>query len=178
MSLFGDSPPGRSRSSLFADPGFDDSAPSTWPSRRPASVEVVRTLLTSENADLPNIYTFFYDSFATQFRSGDGMGVSADGVRRLLDESEVDDENMERIWSIVMKGGKESIGRDEFNVLLAFVGLAQEGDEVTIDGVDDRRKGELPLLPLFLISGFPPADVCRLANPDALWVSLSPHASY
>jgi sorting nexin-8 len=88
------------------------------------------------------------------------MGVSADGIRRLLDESGVGEESRGKVWSIVMKGGKESVSREEFNVLLALVGLAQEGDEVTIDGVDDRRRGELFLfLPFFIYFNSPSADV-------------------
>jgi sorting nexin-8 len=37
------------------------------------------------------------------------------------------------------------LGRGEFSVLLALVGLAQEGEDLTFDAVDDRRKSELAL---------------------------------
>ncbi|CAZ85347.1 unnamed protein product [Tuber melanosporum] len=162
MSLFGDSPPGRSRSSLFADeefesaPGslFDDSGAGAWNSaglptaRRGAPTDISKTLLTKENANIPERYDFLYESFSDQFGSPGG-GVALAGVKQVLKEADADGYGIEdRILSILIKGGKQSIGREEFYVLLALVGLEQQGEEVTIDGVDDSRKSEYyPLQP-------------------------------
>lgn len=160
MSIFGDSPPpaARSRSSLFADddfttatPGsgslFDDSGPDPWSTglpvpRRGLDNDIVKTLLTADNANLPEDYVDYFDSLLAQYGTPNGS-VSAEGVGKVLDEGGVDQSARERIWAVVMKGAKESINRDEVNVLLAMVGLAQEGDEISIDGVDDRRRSEL-----------------------------------
>ncbi|KAG0127069.1 hypothetical protein HOY82DRAFT_85795 [Tuber indicum] len=158
MSLFGDSPPGRSRSSLFADeefesaPGslFDDSGAGAWNSaglptaRRGAPTDISKTLLTKENANIPERYDFLYESFLDQFGSPGG-GVALAGVKQVLKEADADGYGIEdRILSILIKGGKQSIGREEFYVLLALVGLEQQGEEVTIDGVDDSRRN-LPI---------------------------------
>ncbi|PWW79404.1 hypothetical protein C7212DRAFT_275497 [Tuber magnatum] len=155
MSLFGDSPPGRSRSSLFADeefesaPGslFDDSGAGAWNSaglptaRRGAPADISKTLLTKENANIPERYDFLYESFLDQYRSPNGAGVTLAGVKQALKEADADGCGIEdKILSILVKGGKQSIGREEFYLLLALVGLEQQGEEVTIDGVDDLRR--------------------------------------
>ena len=45
--------------------------------------------------------------------------------------------------SIISSGGQLSdLGRTEFNVLLALIGLAQEHEDITLDGVDERRKSQ------------------------------------
>jgi len=159
MSLFGDSPPARSRSSLFADeefesaPGslFEDSGAGAWNSaglpttRRGAPTDISKTLLTKENANIPERYNFLYESFLEQFGSPDGNGITLDGVKQVLKEADADGYGVEdKILSILMKGGKQSIGREEFYVLLALVGLEQQGEEVTIDGVDDSRRSIIP----------------------------------
>lgn len=161
MSLFGDSPPAaRSRSSLFADddfttatPGsgslFDDSGPDPWSSglpvpRRGAESDIAKTLLTADNAKLPEDYVDYFESLLAQYGTVNGE-ISAEGVGRVLQEGGVDQNARERIWGVIMRGAKESISRDEVNVLLAMVGLAQEGDEISIDGVDDRRRSEFHL---------------------------------
>ncbi|KAI0399884.1 hypothetical protein F4802DRAFT_587416 [Xylaria palmicola] len=41
---------------------------------------------------------------------------------------------------IAPSGGEVSLGRDEFNVLLALIALAQEGEPVSLDSVDERRR--------------------------------------
>lgn len=42
-------------------------------------------------------------------------------------------------------GGRTGVdlGRNEFNVLLALIGLVQEGEVASLDGVDERRRSEL-----------------------------------
>lgn len=161
MSSFGSSPPTarpRSHSSLFADddfitatPGsvslFADSGPDPWAAgipvpRRGADNDIVKNLLTADNANLPEEYVEYFDSLLAQYGTPDDL-ISAEGVGKILEEGGVDQNARERIWAVIMKGAKESINRDEVNVLLAMVGLAQEGDEISIDGVDDRRRSEL-----------------------------------
>ncbi|KAH0602853.1 uncharacterized protein H6S33_008503 [Morchella sextelata] len=159
MSIFGDSPPpaARSRSSLFDDdfttatPGsgslFDDSGPDPWATglpvpRRGADSDITKTLLTPENASIPEEYVDYYDALLAQYAAPNG--ISVEGVGKILLEAGVDSTARERIWGVIMRGGKESVGRDEVNVLLAMIGLAQEGDEISIDGVDYRRRN-LPI---------------------------------
>ncbi|KAL9577113.1 MAG: hypothetical protein Q9212_006581 [Teloschistes hypoglaucus] len=162
MSLFGSSPPqepsqptrsGKSQS-LFEDEHaadvnssiFDDgdgNAPSPWDMPTPkksAKGNPVKTLLSA--TDVPESYV---DAFDVLLESGFGAGagsVTIAGAKKLFDGSGVDSNEQSNIINIVT-GGQElasGLGRSEFNVLLALVGLAQEHDEASLDGVDERRR--------------------------------------
>lgn len=165
MSLFGTSPEEsslgnsalRSKSSLFADDaGFgagsgsslfadDASGDSPWGTnnsvpKRAARRDLVKTLLPA--TDVPESYIDAYDLV---LHSGDrvGTGVGLTGVREILASSGLNASDQARILNLVVPGEQESdngLGRNEFNVLLALVGLAQEGEDITFDSVDERRK--------------------------------------
>ncbi|KAE8349889.1 hypothetical protein BDV28DRAFT_160107 [Aspergillus coremiiformis] len=173
MSLFGTSPEDssavnsahRSKSSLFADePSFgsgnnanlgssslfadddDLGSGSPWNSnanKRTARHQLVRTLLS--DSDVPESYIDAYDLvLSTGDRVGAGIGLTS--VREILSGSGISASGQEKILNIVVSGDIDNtngLGRGEFNVLLALVGLAQEGEDLTLDAVDDRRK-ELP----------------------------------
>ncbi|KAI4173877.1 MAG: hypothetical protein LQ343_002645 [Gyalolechia ehrenbergii] len=167
MSLFGSSPPaepareGKSQS-LFDDERsngvanssiFDDgdgSGPSPWDMptpKKPAKGGVVKTLLPATN--VPESYI---DAFDTILESGFESGSSSItlvGAKKVFEGSGVDADDQARILNIVTGGQEPSggLGRNEFNVLVALIGLAQEHEEVTLDGVDERRQN-LPEPPL------------------------------
>ncbi|KAJ5366319.1 hypothetical protein N7541_000260 [Penicillium brevicompactum] len=164
MSLFGESPEDRSTggfaqksksslfadepatggSSLFADDDGDDSS-SPWniqnnSAKRAARRDLVRTLL--PNSDVPESYIDAYDLI---LNSGDrvGSGIGLTSVREILSSSGLSATDQSKILNLVASGDHESfggLGRGEFNVLLALVGLAQEGEDLSFDAVDDRRK--------------------------------------
>ena len=48
--------------------------------------------------------------------------------------------------AVVGESGSTSLDRNEFNVFLALVGLAQKGDIVSLDSVDEHRQSKLVLL--------------------------------
>ena len=75
-------------------------------------------------------------------------------MRDVLAQSGVDDAAVVQIRKTVMPDENRELGRAEVNVLLAMIGLAQEGEEVTLDGVDERRRSE----------SFAPCNGCR-TNP-------------
>ena len=137
-------PAGGSNSGLFAD-DLDSGADSPWALPTPKKAgraQLVRSLL--PESDVPESYI---DSFDALMASGDkvGAGVSLDGIKRLLGESGLSADVQARILGIVLPSGEDSthgVGRGEFNVLLALVGLAQEGEEVTLDSVDERRRSK------------------------------------
>lgn len=143
-SLFEDdaTPGGTSNASLFADED-DGSGPSPWALPTPKKAgrsDLVKTLLPASAA--PESYI---DMFDIVLGTGDrlGSGISLTGVKRILEDSGLGPAEQARVLTLVIPGGKEGaegLGRSEFNVLLALIGLSQEDEEATLDGVDERRK--------------------------------------
>ncbi|CAL3966590.1 unnamed protein product [Diplocarpon coronariae] len=142
LSLFDDEPspaPG-SKSSLFAD---DDSASgaSPWGVATPKKAgrgELVKHLLPA--GEVPDSYI---DTFDNLIRGGDGYEgkLTVAGITRVLSSGKIGADEQSRIVSTITSGGQLSdITRNEFNVLLALVGLAQEHEEITLDSVDERRR--------------------------------------
>lgn len=168
MSLFGDSPPG-SRSLLFSgEPGIfgdDDNggdngawAGATSPTSRlhnniPKHIrsqnlgDVVKSLLTEENAEIPRDYYSVYEKLVSEFGDGADGKVEARGATdRVLDEAEVFGEERSKIWDVVV-GKKDLVGRGEVWCLLAMTGLVQEGEhDIGVDSVDVRRSREFTRL--------------------------------
>ena len=104
----------------------------------------MKTLLPA--TDVPESYVDAYDALLD---SGDRVagGVDLAGVKRLLQNSGISSEEQQKILTLIVPAGQDStagFGRGEFNVLVALVGLAQEGEDVTLDGVDERRKSLSP----------------------------------
>jgi sorting nexin-8 len=136
----------RSTSSLFAD-DLDNSAGADSPWAFPTPKKAGRAQLVKNLLPATEVPESYIDTFDALIASGDklGAGLSLDGVKKLLRESGLGPDVQARILGIVLPSGEEStegLGRGEFSVLLALIGLAQEGDEVTLDGVDERRRSE------------------------------------
>lgn len=161
MSLFGDEDdqPARARSNLFDDgqtskpktsssmfgdtvADADDSSPwSFTPKKNFGRGSLVKSLLA--DADVPDSYIDTFDSLQS---SGN---VSVSDARQMLRDCRISDGTQNTIWNLVSSPGESSaLGRGEFNVMLALVGLAQEGEELSLDAVDERkRKLPRPSLP-------------------------------
>ena len=143
-SLFEDEPTPAlgSKSSLFAD--NDPPGASPWgipPPKKAARGELIRQLLPASN--VPAIYTQMYEGLLAEDQENSGGRISASGVARTLSAGQLGADDQSRIMNIITAGGQLSdIGRNEFNVLLALIGLAQEHEDITLDGVDDRRGSE------------------------------------
>lgn len=159
MSLFGSSPPettpeAHTKSSLFDDEGKagndsgsglfqDDGAhgDSPWDMPTPkkgGKTDLVKTLL--PGSDVPESYIEAFDGLANSDYKTERGQFSITGARKLFEGTRL---NTEKILGLVT-GGKDAValGRNEFNVLMALIGLAQEGEEATLDGVDERRKSK------------------------------------
>ena len=143
-SLFdNESTPGAASSASLFDDGTDGNAGSPWDFSTPkkaATGDLVKMLLPA--SDVPESYIDAYDLILD---SGDklGAGMSLDGVKKLLSSSGIKAEDQARILDLVIPGGQEpsaGLARSEFNVLLALIGLAREDEDITLDGVDERRK--------------------------------------
>jgi len=160
MSLFGDespAPASKSRLSLFDDddaspaPGSksslfdDDNAPGSSPwgiptPKKAARGDLIKSLLPA--SDVPDNYIDLFDNVVN---GGDGVGgkISAAGVTRVLSAGKLGADEQSRIMSFISSSGQLSdLSRNEFNVLLALIGLAQEHEDITLDGVDERRRSQ------------------------------------
>lgn len=133
----------QTNSSLFQD---DGGAGSPWdmpaPRRPHSRADLLRSLLPA--ADAPESYVEAFDAVAREHDAGAGK-VSSGGVARVLAAARLDADAQAKIMSIIAPGGggdDVALGRNEFNVLLGLVGLAQEGEVVSLDGVDERRRSE------------------------------------
>lgn len=141
-SLFSDEPAlgAASSSSLFADDHAGDSPWNIPASKRTARHELVKTLLPA--TDVPESYIDAYDLLLNSgHKVGSGVGLT--GVRELLSSSGLNAADQAKVLDLVVPGQQENpngLGRGEFNVLFALVGLAQEGEDLTLDAVDERRK--------------------------------------
>lgn len=141
-SLFDDEPPSStlgSKNSLFAD---NDTGPSPWGLPTPKKTgrqELIRNLLPA--SDVPDSYVDIFDNI---LKNGDGAGgkIYSDGVMKVLKASNISSHDQAIILDIVGANGQLDFGRNEFNVLLALVGLIQENEDATLDGVDERRKSQ------------------------------------
>jgi len=148
-SLFDDDEPPRSRSAtsaLFADDD-ESGGSSPWdmptPRKQKTRADVIRNLLPP--SDVPNSYVEIFDKVVQE--DGSGSRVTSGGVARTLADAKLGADEQARIMGIVAPSGGDSdagLGRSEFNVLLALIGLAQEGNngELSLDSVDERRQSE------------------------------------
>jgi sorting nexin-8 len=139
-SLFDDepSPAAGSKSSLFADD--DDASGSPWAMPTPKKggrAELIKNLLPSSS--VPDSYVELFDNLVTE--DGAGGNISAAGVTKLLSSAKLGADQQSRINNIISSGGQlRELSRNEFNVLIALIALAQEGEDVTLDSVDERRR--------------------------------------
>ena len=141
---------GGSHSSLFADDEADDTS-SPWrlsTPKKPSRSELVKSILPS--SDVPELYIDIYDTLLES--EGLGSGVSLAGVRRVLEGSGLPAEVQSRILNITLPEGAENaesaadgVSQGQISVLLTLIGLAQEDDDVTLDGVDERKRSRWPL---------------------------------
>ncbi|TQB69239.1 Sorting nexin mvp1 [Monascus purpureus] len=163
MSLFGTSPEdssgtgfGQGRSSLFSDESGtganassslfaddDFGSKSLWSSsntKRAARHKLVKTLLA--DTDVPDSYIDTYD-LVLSAGNGVGSGIGLTAVREILAGSGLNATDQAKILNLIVpseSSHSDNLGRPEFNVLLALIGLAREGEDITFDAVDERRK--------------------------------------
>ena len=144
-SLFDDEPTPNTavNSSLFADEtSASDGSPWGMPTpKKAARSDLVKTLLPA--SDVPESYIDAYDAVLDSGNRA-GAGISVDAATKILQSSKIRSAEQGRLLQLVTSGGSSgaSLGRSEFNVLLALIGLAQEDEEATLDGVDERRKSK------------------------------------
>ncbi|KAI2642481.1 hypothetical protein GGS21DRAFT_537027 [Xylaria nigripes] len=146
-SLFDDDDNGslnRSTSdTLFNDEDEDDRSPWDMPTHRKqqSRAELLRGLLAG--VQVPDSYIEAFESVIAQDGHDDGKdrAVTPAGVAKLLAAAKLGADHQARIMNILApSGGEGPLGHHEFNVLLALIALAQEGEPVSLDSVDERRR--------------------------------------
>ncbi|KAL8793949.1 MAG: hypothetical protein Q9195_003462 [Heterodermia aff. obscurata] len=145
-SLFNDeiAPAAKSQSSLFNDNGDGGDSPWSMPTPKKAGrSDLVKTLLPT--SAVPESYIDAYDALLeSEYRSASGT-ISLAGAKQLLETSGLTSREQGRALDLVNSGhgNVAELGRNEINVLIALIGLSQEKEELSLDGVDERR-GDLP----------------------------------
>lgn len=127
-------------STLFNDDDLGSGARSPWdmptPRKQKSRAELLRSLLAS--TEVPDSYIEAFDNAVAE--DGSNGRVTLAGITKTLAAAKLNADDQARIASIIGSDDDNvSLGRNEFNVLLAMIGLAQEGEVVSLDGVDERR---------------------------------------
>ncbi|ERS97412.1 hypothetical protein HMPREF1624_05579 [Sporothrix schenckii ATCC 58251] len=160
-----------------ADKSHD--APSPWdmpsPRKKKTRAELLRGLLPA--SDVPDAYHNAFEVAVHDDDNGNSSSksiVSAGGVARTLAASKLDADSQTAIMNVIAPGGSNTtdddgnstiaLGRNEFNVLLALIGLAQEGEVISLDGVDERRRN----LPRPTLTGFAPTSQSQTDSSPSL----------
>ncbi|CAK7266447.1 Sorting nexin mvp1 [Sporothrix epigloea] len=131
------------------------------PRKKMTRIELLRSLLPA--SDVPESYLDAFNAAVSADVTGNGKTVSSGGVTRVLAAAKLDADSQASVMNAILPGGCAdssealSLGCNEFNVLLALIGLAQEGELVSLDGVDERRRN----LPRPSLAGFLPAAPTR-----------------
>ncbi|TVY43100.1 Sorting nexin [Lachnellula occidentalis] len=162
MSLFGSSPEesapinaaaSKSRNSLFADDEgspagskstlfAEDDAPNSSPWGMPTPKKAARSDLIKNLLDSSSVPDSYIDTFDNLLKvDGRGGKITPAGITNVLSAGNLGADEQGRITNLITSGGQlTDLSRNEFNVLLALVGLAQEHEDITLDGVDERRR--------------------------------------
>lgn len=157
-SLFDDEPHSQSGSALFADDNHGSDSPWNRPTpKRGGRQNYVKTLLPA--SDVPDSYTDAFELVLDASGRSGTNGVGLTTIRQILSSSRLTAADQAKILNLVLPGGQETssegLGRNEFNVLLALIGLAQEGEDITFDAVDERRNSTFDsIMYICLLSGW------------------------
>lgn len=142
-SLFRDeqTPDPKAGSSLFDDDGNSGTSPWDMPTPKKAGRnDLVKRLLPA--SDVPESYIDAFDALRETNYKAEGGQIGIAGAKKLFEGSGLDGSEQERILKLVTGEQDGGLGRNEFNVLLALIGLSQESEEASLDSVDERRRGE------------------------------------
>lgn len=164
-SLFDDEQPPSTKSgnSLFDDEGVKRDSPWSMPTpKRVSKSELVKTLLPA--SDVPESYIDAFDTLVDSGYKVDEGKIGIAGVKKIFDGSSVYTSNQDKILKLVTGGQGNALDRNEFNVLLALIGLSQENEEASLDSVDERRKSELSSHCKY----FPDANALNCRSPRAV----------
>lgn len=115
------------------------------PSGKPALQRPSSMNLSSE--EVPGSYIDAFDLLLqTRGRSNDGLGLSTGEAKRLLHSATLSSTQQSKILQLMnldeQTSPADGLGRNEFHILLALIGLAQEGGKLSLDVVAERRESK------------------------------------
>ena len=142
-SLFDDeqTPRPKTGSSLFEDEGTNPDSPWDMPTPKKAGrSDLVKRLLPA--SDVPESYIDAFDTLRETSYKAEGGQLRIAAAEKMFEGCGLDSSEQDRILKLVTGGQRASLGRNEFNVLLALIGLSQETEEASLDSVDERRRSE------------------------------------
>ena len=142
-SLFDDeqTPGAKSTGSLFDDGGTNGASPWDMPTpKKLGKSDLVKRLLPA--SDVPESYIDAFDALRETNYKAEGGQIGIAGAEALFEGCGLDALEQDRILKLVTGGQESGLGRSEFNVLLALIGLSQESEEASLDSVDERRRSE------------------------------------
>ncbi len=142
-SLFDDeqTPVGKPGSSLFDDESTNGGSPWDMPTPKKAGrSDLVKRLLPA--SDVPESYIDAFDALRETSYTAEGGQIGISGAKKLFEGCGLNTSEQDRILKLVTRGQDIGLGRNEFNVLLALIGLSQENEEASLDAVDERRRSE------------------------------------
>ena len=129
----------KSGTSLFEDEGTNGGSPWDMPTpKRPGKSDLVKKLLPA--SDVPESYIDAFDALRETSYKAEGGQIGIAGAQKLFEGSGLDASEQDRILKLVTSGQGTGLARNEFNVLLALIGLSQESEEISLDSVDERRR--------------------------------------
>ena len=131
-------------SSLFDDDGGNGDSPWGMPIPKKAGrSNVIQNLLPT--SAVPESYIDAFDALGESGYKDNGGRIVTSGVQKLFEGSGLGTTEQNRILKLVSGEREVGLGRNEFNVLLALMGLSQEREEASLDSVDERRRSKAPL---------------------------------
>jgi hypothetical protein len=138
---------------------------------------MIRNLLPA--SEVPDAYIEAFDTVVAEH--GSGGRINAGGVARTLAAAKLGADAQARIMGVVAPGGggeELALDRNQFNVLLALIGLAQEGEVASLDGVDERRRSKLFTCLLLFIAHLrlSPPSLIRTTNLPSASIAVVVHA--
>lgn len=127
-------------SSLFENDAHSDD-PWSFSAPRTSRRVGLDQLLTESNAKIPEYYFSVFEVLLQQYPSRSRDAVSPDAIEKVLTEAELGNNSRDIVWNILGEK-KDAWNRSEIWALLCMVGLISEGEEVSMDSIDDRRRSE------------------------------------
>ena len=129
----------KSGTSLFEDEGTNGGSPWDMPTPKKAGKsDLVKRLLPA--SDVPESYIDAFDALRETSYKAEGGQIAIAGAQKLFEGCGLDASEQDRILKLVTSGQGTGLARNEFNVLLALIGLSQESEETSLDSVDERRR--------------------------------------